>query len=446
MSPELQASLKWHWRFWARPDQLPPEGDEWSTWLILAGRGWGKTRVGAETIRSWVCGDTPLAPGRFSRIALVAETAADARDVMVEGDSGILGVHPKDFRPNYQPSIRKITWPNGAVAHLYNATEPDQLRGPQHDAAWCDELAKWRYAQATWDQLQFGLRLGESPKAIVTTTPRPLPVVRGIMADALTATTRGSTRDNRDNLARPFLAQIENKYGGTRLGRQELDGEILNDIPGALWTRTSIDGHRVNEAPESLSRVVVAVDPAASSGENADETGIVGCAVGVDEDGYQRGYVLADKSINGTPEEWARAAVALYRELDADIIIAEKNNGGEMVESVIKAIDRNVPVKLVHASRGKYVRAEPISALYEQGRVHHVGQFNELEDQMCTFSPDQDRKINGSPDRMDALVWGMSELFNKMTSRRKKSDSSEELKNFDAKQAQLANIDTGWMA
>jgi phage terminase large subunit-like protein len=446
MTPELKASLKWHWKFWARPDQLPPEGDEWATWLILAGRGWGKTRVGAETIREWVCGDSPLAPGRFSRIALVAETAADARDVMVEGDSGILGVHPKDFRPNYQPSIRKLTWPNGAVAHLYNATEPDQLRGPQHDAAWCDELAKWRYAQATWDQLQFGLRLGEAPKAIVTTTPRPIPVVRGIMADSLTHTTRGSTKDNKDNLARPFLAQIENKYAGTRLGRQELDGEILNDIPGALWTRTSIDGHRVNAAPESLSRIVVAVDPAASSGENADETGIVGCAVGADEDGYQRGYVLADKSINGTPEEWARAAVALYRDLDADIIIAEKNNGGEMVESVIKAIDRNVPVKLVHASRGKFVRAEPISALYEQGRIHHVGQFNELEDQMCTFSPDQDRKINGSPDRMDALVWGMSELFNKMTSRRKKSDSSEELQNFDAKQNQLANIETGWMA
>ena len=446
MSPELQASLKWHWRFWARPDQLPPEGDEWTTWLILAGRGWGKTRVGAETIREWVCGDTPLAPGRFKRIALVAETAADARDVMVEGDSGILGVHPKDFRPLYQPSIRKVTWPNGAVAHLYNATEPDQLRGPQHDAAWCDELAKWRYAQATWDQLQFGLRLGEAPKAIVTTTPRPLPVVRGIMADSATFTTRGSTRDNRDNLARPFLAQIENKYAGTRLGRQELDGEILNDIPGALWTRTSIDGHRVNAAPESLTRVVVAVDPAASSGENADETGIVGCATGKDEDGYQRGYVLADKSINGTPEEWARAAVALYRELEADVIVAEKNNGGDMVESVIKAVDPNVNVKLVHASRGKYVRAEPISALYEQGRVHHVGQFNELEDQMCTFSPDQDRKINGSPDRMDALVWGMSELFNKMTARRKRADSSDELKAFDAKQEQLANIDTGWMA
>ena len=446
MTPEMRAALKWHWRFWARPDQLVPEDNDWSTWLILAGRGWGKTRCGAETIRDWVCGETPLAKGRYSRIALVAETAADARDVMVQGDSGILGVHPKDFRPLYQPSLRKITWPNGAVAHLYNATEPDQLRGPQHDAAWCDELAKWDYAQATWDQLQFGLRLGNSPKAIVTTTPRPIPVIRSIMAEESTRTTRGRTYDNKDNLAIPFMKQIENKYGGTRLGRQELEGEILNDIPGALWTRKSIDEHRVHEAPESLTRVVVAVDPAASSGENADETGIVGCATGLDSDGYQRGYVLSDKSLNGTPEEWARAAVALYRELDADLIIAEKNNGGEMVESVIKAVDRNVPVKLVHASRGKYVRAEPISALYEQGRVHHVGQFNSLEDQMCTFSPDLDRKINGSPDRMDALVWGLTELFNKMTSRRKREDRTDKTEAFNRKLSQLEGVETGWMA
>jgi phage terminase large subunit-like protein len=411
------AELKYNWGFWARPNQLEPDGD-WTTWLILAGRGFGKTRTGAETIRKWACGDTPLSGGRCKQIALVAETAPDARDVMVEGPAGLLACHPKDFRPTYEPSKRRVTWPNGATATLFNAVEPDQLRGPQFDAAWCDELAKWRYAQETWNQLQFGLRLGVHPKQLVTTTPRPIAVVRKLMADADCVVTRGRTFDNAANLAAPFLRQIEDRYGGTRLGRQELEGEVLDDIPGALWNREIIDVGRVKVAPDDLQRVIVAVDPAASSGEDADETGIIGVGCARNTDGVAHGYVLADRSIRGTPEEWARRAVQLYRELNADRIVAEKNNGGEMVEAVIKSVDRNVPVTLVHASRGKAVRAEPISALYEQCRVHHVGRYDRLEDQMCLFTHDINRD-EGSPDRVDALVWGLSAIFERLTSRRK---------------------------
>jgi phage terminase large subunit-like protein len=425
LKPEILASLKYNWEFWARPNQLEPPGD-WTTWLILAGRGFGKTRTGAETIRKWVCGDTPLSKGRCSRIALVAETAPDARDVMVEGPAGLLDCHPKDFRPQYFPSKRSVVWPNGAQAILFNAVEPDQLRGPQFDAAWCDELAKWRYAGETWDQLQFGLRLGTHPRQIVTTTPRPIKTIRKLMADANCIVTRGRTFDNVANLAAPTLRQLEERYGGTRLGRQELEGEILDDIPGAMWNREMIDDGRVQERPDTLTRVVVAVDPAASAHEESDETGIVGVGASPNADGFTHGYVLADRSVRGSPEEWARRAVQLYRELDADRIVAEKNNGGDMVEAVIRSIDRSVPITLVHASRGKAVRAEPISSLYEQGRVHHVGRFDKLEDQMCEFTHDINRD-EGSPDRVDALVWGLTELFNKITSRRRpvEDDSTE---------------------
>lgn len=416
----VQASLKYYWPFWARPDQLPPEGDDWSTWLILSGRGWGKTRTGAETIRSWVCGDTPLGKGRYGRIALVAETSSDGRDVMVEGESGLLAIHPKDFRPLYEPSKRRLTWPNGAVASIYNATEPDQLRGPQHDAAWSDEMAKWKLMQETWDQLQFGLRLGQNPRQIITTTPRPLPLVKALLTNPTCRVTRGRTRDNQDNLATPFIRQIEERFGGTRLGRQELDGEILDDIPGALWARTNIDANRVYEVPEDLERVIVAVDPATSSEELSDENGIVVVGMARDKDGYARGYVLEDASMKGSPEEWAKKAVMMYRKWSADRIVAEKNQGGEMVSSVLKAADRSVPVKLVHASRGKIIRAEPISALYEQNRICHVNRHDKLEDQMCTFSVDNIRSNGyGSPDRVDALVWGLTELFDKIAGRRR---------------------------
>jgi len=447
LSIEAKAQLKYTWEFWARPNQLEPEGD-WHTWLILAGRGFGKTRTGAETIRNWVCGSTPLSKGRCSRIALVAETGADARDVMVLGESGLLSVHHPDFRPTYHPSKRLVEWPNGAQAWMYNATEPDQLRGPQHDGAWCDELAKWDYAQETWDQLQFGLRLGDFPRAIVTTTPRPIPLIKKLVKDDVVFVTRGATRDNSDNMAESFMREIESKYGGTRLGRQELEGEILDDIPGALWSRESIDDSRVKEAPKDLERVIVAVDPATSSEENSDETGLVVVGLGRDADGYGRGYVLEDGSFRGTPEEWARKAVALYRKWSADKIVAEKNQGGEMVSSVLRSVDRSVPVTLVHASRGKVVRAEPISALYEQGRVHHVGRFDKLEDQMCLFSVDNIRSPSfGSPDRVDALVWGLTEIFNKITSVRIVPEKEDQVMNYThAAFSNLHDVPTGWMA
>jgi len=449
LSIEEQAALKWKWRFWARPNQIEPEG-KWATWLILAGRGFGKTRTGAETIRDWACGTTPLGKGKVTRIALVAETASDARDVMVEGESGLLAVHPPDFRPIYSPSLRRVTWPNGAIATLYNATEPDQLRGPQHDAAWCDELAKWRYCQESWDQLQFGLRLGDNPRTIVTTTPRPLPLVRKLVADPMVAVTRGATWDNAGNMPVSFIREIEDKYAGTRLGRQELEGEILNDIPGALWSRESIDNHRLKDVPDDLERVIVAVDPATSANEGSDETGVVVVGFARDADGYARGYVLEDGSLKGSPEEWARRAVNLYRKWSADKIVAEKNQGGDMVESIIKTVDRSVPVKLVHASRGKVVRAEPVSALYEQGRVHHVGRFDKLEDQMCLFSVDNFRTpAMGSPDRVDALVWGLTEIFDKITARRrvKEPDTATGKSNSEfIPNSELGHLPTGWMA
>jgi phage terminase large subunit-like protein len=442
LSPEVLNNLKYNWEFWARPNQIEPEGS-WTTWLILAGRGFGKTRVGAETIRSWVCGDTPLSKGRCSRIALVAETAADARDVMILGESGLLAVHPKEFRPTWSPANRCVTWPNGAKAWAYNATEPDQLRGPQHDGAWTDELAKFAHAQDTWDQLQFGLRLGEHPRQIVTTTPRPIPIIRKLINDEDTFVTRGRTYDNASNLAAPFLKQIEERYGGTRLGRQELEGEILDDMPGALWTREVIDLSRKPDGVD-YERVVIAVDPAATSGEEADETGIIAVGLARDADGYARGYVLADRSMRGSPEEWASTAVRLYHELDADRIVAEKNNGGEMVEAVMRAVDRNVPITLVHASKGKHVRAEPIGALYEQGRIHHVGRFDKLEDQMCLFTRDADRSPGNSPDRVDALVWGLTSLFDKLTGRRRIQKKDTDV--VQTKYASTKKSDNMWMA
>lgn len=398
--------LLWDWRAWARPNQLPPDGD-WLTWLVLAGRGFGKTRCGAEWVRSIACGKTPLSPGTHRRIAIIAETAADARDVLVEGESGILSVHPKDFRPSYEPSKRRLTWPNGAIGTLYNAVEPDQLRGPQHDAAFCDELAKWRYARETWDQLQFGLRLGNDPRQIITTTPRPIPILKEILAASTTVVTRGSTYDNKANLAEAFVKQIIAKYEGTRLGRQELNAEVLDDLPGALWTRDMIDAKRIRTAP-SMIRVVVAIDPSGTGGDadDGDSIGIVVAGKGIDG----RGYVLADRTCKLSPDGWARRAVQAYREFGADRIVAERNFGGAMVEHVIRTVDKNVAYKEVTASRGKVARAEPVAALYEQGRVSHVGSFPELEDQMCMIASDG-YIGEGSPDRCDALVWALTELM-----------------------------------
>lgn len=404
-SDEAFAALH-DWRgMWARPEQLAPDGD-WDVWLVLAGRGFGKTRTGVEWIREEV------EAGRATRIALVAETSADARDVMVEGESGILSVYPEGESPLYEPSKRRLTWPNGAVATLYNATEPDQLRGPQHDAALCDELAKWRYARETWDQLQFGMRLGAKPRICITTTPRPIPIIRDLLSrdgDGV-AVTRGRTMDNRSNLAPSFFEAVVRRYKGTRLGRQELDAEVLDDVPGALWTREIIERNRVTEPP-ALKRIVVAVDPAANDGrtdtdEDPGENGIV-CA-GIGEDG--RAYVLEDATLIASPEKWARRAVSTFDRFEADAVVVEVNQGGAMVASTLKAVRPNLRIVEVRASRGKHVRAEPISALYEQDRVSHVGMFAELEDQMMQTTA-QGYLGDRSPDRLDAMVWALTELF-----------------------------------
>lgn len=380
---------------------------------MLAGRGFGKTRAGVEWIRGMVCGSSPLAKGQARRIAVVAETAADARDVLVEGESGLLSVHPPDFRPKYEPSKRRLTWPNGAIATLYNGTEPDQLRGPQHNAALVDELAKYKYAQETWDMLQFGLRLGDNPRQMVTTTPRPIPVVRQIMKDDGTVITRGSTFDNAPNLAPSFLAQIRRRYEGTRLGRQELNAEVLDDAPGALWTREALDRRRCKRDTKlpDMQRVVVAIDPAAKAKENAvsdgtAETGISVAGLGVDG----RGYVFDDLSCGLSPNGWARRALSAFDLYSADAIVVETNQGGEMVKQTIQSVRPGVRVIEVHASRGKVTRAEPIAALYEQGRVSHVGSFPELEDQMVLFTP-WGLEGDTTADRVDALVWAMTLLF-----------------------------------
>jgi predicted phage terminase large subunit-like protein len=383
------------WRFWARPQQIAPDGD-WRVWLIMAGRGWGKTRTGAEYVREQIESRT------CSRFALVGPTAADCRDVMVEGESGILAISHDGFRPNYEPSKRRLTWPNGTIATTYSADEPDRLRGPQHDGAWCDEPAAWKYPEA-FDMLMFGLRLGSDPRAVVTGTPKPVRLIRELLKSPTTHLTRGSTYENRDNLAPAFLEQIVNRYEGTRLGRQELLGELLDDVPGALWTRQRIDDLRVSTAPD-LIRIVVAIDPAMTANEDSDETGIGVAGKGVD--GHL--YVLKDLSCRMSPDGWARRAVNAYQEFQADRIVAEVNNGGDLVEQVLRTVDAKVAYKAVHASRGKRVRAEPISSLYEQGKAHHVGSMPDLEDQMCNFTSDG---FDGSPDRVDWLVWAASELM-----------------------------------
>lgn len=335
-------------------------------------------------------------------MALVAPTAADARDVMVEGESGILACSPPWNRPLYEPSKRRLTWPCGALATTYSADEPDRLRGPQHDGAWADELAAWKYPEA-WDMLMFGLRLGDDPRAVATTTPKPVRAIRELLKAPTTYAARGATYDNRENLAPAFLEQIVAKYEGTRLGRQELSGELLDDVPGALWTRVMVDAAFTGRAPD-MRRIVVAIDPAVTSGEDSDDTGIVIVGKGADN----RAYVLADRTCRLSPDGWAKRAVAAYEEFGADRIVAETNNGGDLVERVVRTVSPHVSYQKVHASRGKRVRAEPVAALYEQGKVSHVGGFADLEDQMCSFVPEG---TDGSPDRVDALVWALTDLM-----------------------------------
>ncbi len=392
------------------PHQRPPvataEGADWTTWLLLGGRGAGKTRAGAEWIRAQALGLSPFAARAVGRIALVGETEHDAREVMIEGVSGLLAIHPRGERPAWTPTRRRLEWPNGAIAHAFSADDPESLRGPQFDVAWADELAKWRYADAAFDMLQFGLRLGERPRQVVTTTPRPTALIRRLIADPATVVTRAATRANRFHLSPAFLKSVVARYAGTRLGRQELEGELIDDRPDALWSRALIEARRV-AAPPPLARVVVAVDPPASSRRHADACGIV--AVGRDDDGHH--YVLADESASGlSPAGWAEKAVALFHRLEADAMVAEVNQGGEMVRAVIAEVDRAVPVIEVRATRGKYLRAEPVAALYEQGRVRHAGCFAALEDEMCDFGPGG-LSSGRSPDRLDALVWAITNLM-----------------------------------
>jgi phage terminase large subunit-like protein len=393
-----------YWDFFAHGHQSPPTGD-WTTWLVLGGRGAGKTRVGAEWVRAIACGNPSRGIAGLTPIALIGETEHDAREVMVEGVAGLLAVHQRGERPTWIPSRRRLEWPSGAVAQVFSAEDPESLRGPQFAAAWCDELAKWRHAEATFDMLQFGLRLGDRPRQVVTTTPRPIALLKRLMADPSTALTRAATTANAHNLAPAFLDVVVRRYAGTRLGRQELDGEIVEERPDALWTRAGLEACRVADAPP-LVRVVVAVDPPASAGKGADACGLV--AAGRAEDGAI--YVIADETAARlSPAGWARKAIALWHRLSADALVAEVNQGGDMVRAVIGEADPAVPVIAVRARKGKWLRAEPVAALYEQGRVKHAGVFPALEDEMCDFALDG-LSSGRSPDRLDALVWAVTAL------------------------------------
>lgn len=393
--------LLYNWEVWARPKQKMPEGD-WFGWLRLAGRGEGKTRTGAETVRIWAGkpADPPV------RIALVAETAADARDVLIQGESGLLNICPPWNMPVYQPSKRRLVWPNGTIGITFSGEEPDQLRGPQFHYAWVDELAKYQKPQLTWDNLEFGLRLGERPRVVITTTPRPIDIIRRLLLDPNIRVTTGSSYENIANLAPSFIERVIERYEGTRVGRQEIHAEVLEDTPGALWTYRILEQCRERITPP-LRRVVVAIDPAVTSNEDtSDETGIV--VAGLGSDGH--GYVLADKSGVYTPAEWANEALRLFRLYHADRIIGEQNNGGEMVEYTLRSVEPRIPYKKVNASHGKTRRAEPVAAEYERGKVHHVGVFKEMEDQMVATTAEE-YLGGGSPDRMDAAVWALTELM-----------------------------------
>jgi phage terminase large subunit-like protein len=393
------------WGVAPRHQQWPAPGDPWNCWLLLGGRGAGKTRAGAEWIRHVV--DHARTP---QRIALVSETYADGREVMIGGPSGLAALGDEDHRPRYEPSRRRLVWPSGSVGYVFSSEDPDGLRGHQFHAAWCDELAKWRYAEETWSNLQLALRLGAHPRTAVTTTPRPIPLLKRLLAAKGTHVTRATTYDNAKNLSRAFLDEIAAAYEGTRLGRQELHGELVEDVAGALWTHATIDASRIS-APQgfhqSLDRIVVAVDPPVTSGEGADECGII--VAGVLHGSTRTAFVLADRSARGlSPRDWAKRAIGAYHEFVADRLVVETNQGGDLVREIVRQIDPNVAVRDVRASRGKRLRAEPVAALYEQGVVRHMGSFPALEDQMTRFTGAIGEK---SPDRLDALVWALTDLM-----------------------------------
>ena len=396
------------WPQFSHRHQQPPAvaqgGGAWRTWLILGGRGAGKTRAGAQWVRALALGELPYVVAG-GRIALIGESEHEVREVMIEGVSGLLAVHQPHERPVWIPSRRRVEWKNGTVAQAFSADDPESLRGPQFHAAWADELAKWRHAETAFEVLQFGLRLGEHPRQVITTTPRPIALLKRLIADPATALTRAGTQANARHLSAAFLEHVLERYAGTRVGRQEIDGEIVEDRADALWSRALIEACRVDAAPP-LNRIVVAVDPPASTGKRADACGMV--AAGRAADGTV--YVVADGTVAGlSPAGWAAKAIALWHRLEADALIVEVNQGGDMVRAVIGEADRTVPVVPVRATRGKWLRAEPVAALYERGKVKHVGAFPALEDEMCDFAVDG-LSSGRSPDRLDALVWAVSSL------------------------------------
>ncbi|GEN99705.1 large terminase [Novosphingobium sediminis] len=408
LDPCEREALLANWPLWARASQLPPQGD-WRVWLIMAGRGFGKTRAGAEWVRMVAERD------HSARIALVASSLHEARSIMAEGESGLMAVSPPNLRPRYEPSLRRIVWPGGAQALLYSAAEAEALRGPQHSHAWCDEIAKWDdnqgQARRCWDNLMLGLRLGNAPQIVATTTPRAVPLVRRLMAQVGdggdVVLTRGSTLENEANLPGRFIADVTREFGGTLLGRQELEGELIDDLPGALWTRGLLETCREAGVLPGMTRVIVGVDPPASA--DGDACGIVVCGLGTD--GIAR--VLADASVEKpSPERWARAVAEAAQAWSADRVVAEANQGGAMVGAVLRAANAALPLRLVHASRGKAARAEPVAALYEAGRVRHAGLFARLEDELCGLLPGGTYQGPGrSPDRADACVWALTELM-----------------------------------
>jgi len=401
LPPNELAALEFNWQFWGRPNQQEPRTD-YRFWALVAGRGFGKTRTGAETVRSWA--ERKAHGGVY---ALVGPTSADVRDTMIEGESGILQISPPWFRPEWYPSKRRLRWPNGAIAITYSAEKPERLRGPNIGAAWCDELCAWKYMKETWNQLRLTMRKGTGrPRTVITTTPRPVELFLKILADRNCVITKGTTFENEANLAPGFIEELKQDFVGTRLGRQELNAEILTDVQGALWTHALIDDHRIKSVDMAqIIRIVVAIDPAVSSNMLSDETGII--VAGRLANGH--GVVLEDLSVKGVgPMEWMQRAVNAYHKWKADGLIAEANNGGELIEELCKVVDRTVRYRAVHASRGKITRAEPVAGLYEKKLIHHAGIFKQLEDQMQTYSPITAQK---SPDRMDALVWAFTELF-----------------------------------
>lgn len=419
----LLSNLDRDWAFHARENQLPPTGD-WLYWVIMSGRGWGKTRTGAELVLDWI------RTGQGKRIALIGQNMKEVHKIMLYGESGLITIAPADFKPRFVSQENAFYWPNGAVTCIYSGDNPETLRGPQHDKGWLDELAKWRYSSTCFSQFEFGLRLGDAIQAVITTTPRPVKVMFDLTREARKSNrvrlTVGNIFENRDNLSKSFLETMLRKYDGTTMGRQELYGHLFDDLPGALWTRSTIDRSRLAHIPTPLERIIVAIDPAVSANDNSNETGIV--VVGRDSNG--KGYVLEDLSGRYSPREWARLAINAYIRHEADCIVGEVNNGGNLIEANIRAYAASdpalapyanaLPYRAVRASRGKVTRAEPISVIYERGHIHHVGSFPELEDQMCSFvqtasdrepidvdsSPD-----SSSPDRVDAMVWGFTELF-----------------------------------